>query len=302
MRVAVSSLSFSNSPLLMSELSAAGFSPTPNRAGKVLQGQALAAFLAGHEAAIVGTELIDGAVLDSCPDLKVVAKYGVGLDNVDERELARRGIRLGVAAGVNRRSVAELVLAFLLGHSRNVFASVASMRQGMWQKAGGRELSSMTVGLVGFGHTGSEVARLLAPFGTTVLYHDVVDKTTEAKSVGAVSASYADLLARADAVSFHVPGGAATNRMLGSSEIATMRPHALVINTSRGSVVDFDAATNAVIGGRLGGFAADVFPVEPDDLSRFRDQPNLYFTPHIGGNSQEAVLAMGRAAIQQLLR
>ncbi len=284
----------------MAELAAAGFSATPNRTGRVLKGEELGAFLAGHDAAIVGTEVVDAKVLALCPTLLIISKYGVGLDNLDEAELRRRHIRLAYAAGVNRRSVAELVLGFLIGHFRNLFVSVSTMREGRWQKNGGCQLSSLTVGIVGLGHTGSEVARLLGPFGPKLLFYDIVEKSDVAALVGATKAGYLDLLKTCDAVSFHVPGGAATRLMLGTKEIAQLKRRALVVNTSRASVVDFDAVCDAVSTGRLGGFAADVFPVEPDDLSRFRDQPNLYFTPHIGGNSEEAVLAMGRAAIANL--
>jgi D-3-phosphoglycerate dehydrogenase len=299
-KIAVSSLSFSKNTALMAELTDAGFDVTPNRSGKVMQGDELGAFLAGHDGAIVGTEIIDGKVLDLCPDLKLISKYGVGLDNLDEAELKRRGIPFACTPGVNKRSVAELVLGFMLGHCRNIYTSLEGMREGRWLKDGGRELSSMTVGIVGFGHTGSEVAKLLQPFGTKILYVDIVDKTKEAAVLGAQRLEYDSLLRTSDVISFHVPATPQTKRMFGPKEIEIVRPHGLIVNTSRGSVVEFDATCAAVIDGKLGGFAADVFPVEPDDFSRFRGQPRLYFTPHIGGNSQEAVLAMGRAAIAAL--
>ncbi len=285
----------------MQELQAAGFEATPNRSGKILAGEELGRFLSGHETAIVGTEVIDAPVLDFCPGVRFVAKYGVGLDNLDLEEMKRRGIASGWLPGINRRSVAELVLGFMLGHCRNLYSSLDGMRQGRWLKDGGREVSSMTVGLVGFGHTGSEVARLLKAFGSKILYCDVLDKRSEAAALGASAAPFDELVRSSDILSFHVPATATTREMYGARQIAETKPGCLVINTSRGSVVDFEAVVAAVKDGRLGGFAADVFPVEPDDLSRFRDESRLYFTPHIGGNSQEAVLAMGRAAIQSLV-
>lgn len=299
-KTAVSSLSFSKNPVLMDELQAAGFEATPNRSGKVLQGDELARFLAGHETAVVGTEILSAEVLDLCPRLRYVAKYGVGLDNLDLPELNRRGIGVGWVPGVNRRAVAELVLGFMLGHTRNIVASIAGMRQGRWLKDGGRELSSLTVGIVGFGNTGSEVARLLRPFGNKIFFFDVVDRRADAAHWGAQPLSYDEMVATADVLTFHVPATPETKGMFGAEEIAKAKPTCLVVNTARGSVVDFEATCQAVAGGRLGGYAADVFAVEPDDFSRFRDQQHLYFTPHIGGNSQEAVLAMGRAAILKL--
>lgn len=299
-RTAVSSVSFSKSAALLAELRDSDFEPTPNLAGRVLAGMELGRFLDGHEAAVVGTEVVDASVLDLCPTLRYLAKYGVGLDNLDLGELRKRGIAVGVVPGVNKRAVAELTLGFMIGHCRNIFRTSSDMKKGLWIKDGGRDLSTAVVGIVGFGNIGTEVTKLLASFGTTVQFTDVVDKSVEGLRLGAKQVPYDDLLASSDIISFHVPGTPATSNMFDAGAIRRTNRHALVINTSRGKVVDFDAVTASVIAGDLGGYAADVFVVEPVDLSRFRDQPTLYFTPHIAGNSRDAVLAMGRASIAQL--
>lgn len=301
LRVAVTSTSFAKQSELLAELEALGVSVVANTGGIDLEGQRLADFLAASKAelAIIGREPITDEILAVCPDLRAISKYGVGLDNVDEAALRARRVKLYAAPGTNRRAVAELVLAFALGHVRNVTPSVLNMKQGRWEKLGGRDLSSLTVGIVGFGNTGSELARLLKAFGCTVLFTDLVDKTAIGRDVGARAATYADIVAKADVITFHVPATDATRLMFSAEQISKSQPHALVINTSRGSVVDFDATCRAVIEGRLGGFAADVFPVEPCDVSTW-SHPRLYFTPHIGGNSREAVLAMGRAALRHV--
>lgn len=297
-RLAVTSPSFAKSAELMAELAKFECPITANSDGRQLAGQALIEFLNTSRAsiAIVGRESITTEVLAACPELKFIAKYGVGLDNIDEAALKQFGVKLGWTAGVNKRSVAELVVGFALGHCRNIIPSMTAMRAGRWEKNGGRQLSNMTVGIVGFGHTGSEVARLSRAFGCKILYADIVDKSNDAVSLGAIAATYTEILQTAEIVTFHVPLTAQTKGMLSDREITHLRRDALVINTSRGEVVDFNAVCHAVESGKLGGFAADVYEIEPCDLSA-RTHPNLYFTPHIGGNAVEAVRAMGMAAV-----
>lgn len=302
-RVAVSAASFVKNATLvreLRELSEFGFEVWLNPLGHVMTREELIDFWreTKPDAAIVGTELVDAVVLDAAPGLKVVAKYGVGLDNVDEVELARRGIALAWTGGVNKRAVSELVLAFALGHFRNAGASIDLMRQGQWVKDGGRQLSNLRVGIVGFGHVGSDLASLLAAFGSDVVCHDILDKAHEAAKVGARQVSYDDLLAHSDMITFHVPATALTRGMFGAREIEIVKETALIVNTSRGSVLDFDATTQALLGGRIGGLAVDVYPSEPFKLSpELAACSRFYATPHIGGNTREAVLAMGRSAI-----
>ena len=253
--------------------------------------------------AIIGTEPITEEILASCKSLKFIAKYGVGTDNLYEPAMHKYGVKLGWTGGVNKRSVAELVLGFLLGHFRNIAPTSHALRQGKWLKVGGRQLSGCTVGIVGFGHTGSEVARLLRSLGlpaSQVLYHDIKDRILDAAEIGTTLSTFENMLLRADAISFHVPLDDTTRAMYGPEQIARTRSGALIINTARGEVVDFRETCKAVQRGHLGGFAADVYASEPFDGSDFRDEPNLYFTPHIGGNSAEAVLAMGRSAISHV--
>ena len=302
-RVAVASTSFSANETLISELSAIGVEVVRNAEGRRFKTEeALAEFIGSAEYAVVGVEPVGEAVIAACPNLEMVAKYGVGRDNLDEPALEAAGVKVGWTGGINRRSVTELTLAFALGHLRNVWPSVSLMRQGQWVKVGGRELSGCTFGIVGLGHVGSDVAKIVRTFGTTVVYRDIVDRSVVAEELGLRSMEYEELLREADVVSFHVPGTPLTKEMFGEAQIPRMKPSALVINTSRGSVIEFSETVDAVRDGRLGGFAADVFPNEPFDASAFAGDDRLYFTPHIGGSSREAIMAMGRSAIQHLRR
>ncbi len=296
--IAVSSPSFAKSVTLMGELNLLGVPTYANTTGRELNEQELIKFFVEGKAsiAIVGRELITKNVLNQAKNIKFVAKYGVGLDNLDPSDLADLGIGLGWTGGVNRRAVAEMVLGFATCHSRNIFVSVDRLRHGAWIKDGGRDLSGQTVGIVGYGCVGSEVAKIMGFLGCKLVYTDILDRSREARETKAESRSLDELLEVADIVSLHVPLTTETRGMIGPRELGMMKSSALLINTSRGGVVDFEAACRVVMGGKIGGFAADVFPEEPMDLTPW-NHPRLYFTPHIGGNSVEAVLAMGRSAI-----
>ncbi len=301
-RVAVTSASFVKSAVLLAELEATGAQLILNDSGRVFDEQQFLSFVrkAKPEVLLIGTEPLTLAVLEANPELRFVAKYGVGLDNLDPAVLESRGIGLGWTGGVNRRSVAELVLAFALGHCRKAVVGIRRLRRGEWVKDGGVQLSDLQVGIVGFGAVGTEVARLLQGFGCRTVYCDVVDRSQAARDLGVAQLPYEDLLRTSDIITLHVPATPQTLGMFGTETLLLVKPNALLINTSRGSVVAFDATCNAVVDGRLGGYAADVFPVEPCDLTPWASCDALYFTPHIGGNTREAVLAMGRSAIAHI--
>ncbi len=302
LRVAISSPSFCSSKVLLQELAGLPVTVVANSDGRRMNEAELIAFLseARAEVAIIGLEPFTRRVVESCKSVKIVCKYGVGTDNLDHEAMRDAGVALGWTAGVNRRSVSELVLAFALGHCRNAVPSVKNMLDGKWLKAGGRQLSNATMGIVGFGHIGTDLAGLLRPFSSSVLACDVLDKAADAQRLGAEIATYAEILARSDVITFHVPSTPKTRNMFAAEHLKLVKPDVLLINTSRGDIVAFDTVCEAVRDGKLGGFAADVYPDEPYDASRWRGVEHLYFTPHIGGNAREAVLAMGRAAISHV--
>ncbi len=298
--IAVSSVSFSKNPTLRRELADLGTPIRFNETGGILDGETLAAFIDDAEIALVGTEVISRDILMKTPRLKFIAKYGVGLDNIPESLLSEFGIKLGWTGGVNARSVSELVLGFALGHLRRVTSSICSMREGHWIKHGGRELSSCRVGIIGLGAVGKDLARLLRAFGATVSFNDIADRSEVARELGLIRLNLEELVAISDVVSLHVPLTPETKGMVSASVLSLFKHDALLINTSRGSVVDFPAVVAAVADGKLGGFAVDVYPEEPFNAATLKQYPSIYCTPHIGGNSQEAVLSMGRSAIHHI--
>ena len=296
----MASLSFAGNPILRAELTAKYPNVTFTESSSILDGDALVALLRGHDCAIVGLERVDAQVLAQLPELRIVSKYGVGLDGIDLDALARRGIKLGWTGGVNRRSVAELTLAFALALLHRVPEGDVALRRGRWNKVVGRELTGKTVGIIGCGFVGQDLVRLLAPFACRILAHDIRDYPEFYAAHRVTPVGLAALLQAADVVTLHVPLDAGTRGLIGAGEIARMRPGTFLINAARGGLVDEAALADALERGHLAGAACDVFQMEPDANPRLAALPVFLGTPHIGGASQEAQLAMGRAAIDGL--
>lgn len=298
--VGVTSRSFSKHAILRRELTAQCPSVRFNDDGARLTGVALAGFLRGCEAAIVGLEPVTEKLLEELPELRVISKYGVGLDGLDLRAMSRRGVALGWTPGVNRRSVAELALSCIIALLRRLPHAVSAVQAGRWEQVRGRELSHSVLGVVGCGNVGQELVRLVQPFGTTVLVNDIEDRDAFCRETGARSCALDELLASADVVSLHVPLDGSTRGMLSASTLRAMKPGAVLVNTARGGLVDEREVGVMLNDGHLSGAAFDVLTIEPPMDSSFSKHPGIIVTPHIGGSSEDAVLAMGRAAIEGL--
>jgi phosphoglycerate dehydrogenase-like enzyme len=299
-RIAVASRSFARNAALRRELMAKCPHVTFSESPSVLDGDELVALLRGHDRAIVGLERVDERVLSQLPDLRVISKYGVGLDGLDVAAIARRGIRLGWTGGVNRRSVAELTLAFAIALLHRVPECDVALRHGQWHTLVGRQLTGKIVGIIGCGAVGQDLVRLLSPFDCRILANDIRDYPEFFAAHHVEPASLEELLTTADVVTLHVPLDASTKGMIGARELAKMRSGSIVINAARGGLIDEDAVADALERGRLAGAACDVFQMEPDANPRLLSLPTFLGTPHIGGSTQEAQLAMGRAAIEGL--
>jgi D-3-phosphoglycerate dehydrogenase len=298
--VAVLSRSFSKNSILRAELQAAHPNVVFNDAGLSLKDEALVAFAQGHAGLIVALEKVDAALLEQLPDLKVIGKYGVGLDNVDLAACQRLGIKVGWTGGVNRRSVAELALSLMIACLRSIVFSDREIRDGRFSQIPGRQLSGRTVGLVGCGHVGQELTRLLQPFGCRILAHDIRDFPEFYAQTGVEPVSFETLVAEAEIVSLHVPLTAATRHLFDAAVLGRMRKGSVLVNTARGGLVDEEALKAALPTGPIAAAAFDVFSPEPPVDVGLLHLPNFISTGHIGGSTEEAVLAMGRAAIRGL--
>ncbi len=299
--VAVASHSFPKSQTLRQELLARYPGSTFNETGRPLGRDALIAFLRGHAKAITGLETLDEAVFDALPDLRVVSKYGVGLDMIDLAAARRHGVAIRWTPGVNRQAVAELTIGFMIALCRSIVPLALNVRGGVWrQPGGGRQLSSAVIGVLGCGHVGQQVARLCRAFGATVLAHDVRAYDEFYREYGVQPVAFSALLEQADIVTVHVPLDASTRGLIGAHELSSMKPAAYLVNTARGGIVDESAVAAALVERRLAGAAFDVFTAEPPVNRELLRAPNFIGTPHIGAGTHEAALAMGRAAIAGL--
>ena len=294
--VAVCSRSMSRDPFLRDALLQRTDSVRFNDAGISLKGTELIEFLSGASQAVIALELLSEEIIRCCPDLKLISKYGVGIDNIDVEYLRRADVSLKYTDGVNRRAVSELALALMLMAVRNIPLATETVRMSKWKQVVGLELSSQTVGIIGYGNVGSDLAGLLKPFGSRVVFHDILNFD----SSNAEQLSLRDLLACSDIVSLHVPLTKDTDRMVNQQFLKLMKRGSILVNTARGNLIDIDALKEAIETEQLSCAALDVFPEEPLVDRWFLNNPRIITTPHIGGSSQEAIRAMGMAAIKNL--
>jgi D-3-phosphoglycerate dehydrogenase len=299
-RIAVASRSFSKHPVLRAELLERYSDVTFNDQGVSLKGSGLIDYLQGHDRAITALEVLDDALFQAVPELKVVSKYGVGTDMLDLEAMVRQGVRLGWTGGVNRRAVSELVIAFAIALLRHMPRVSAEILDGTWRQALGRQLSDRTVGIIGCGHVGKDLAILLRAFGCRVLAHDILDFPDFYAANGVEPVGLETLLETADVVTLHLPLDGSTKNLLNARRLSRMKPDAILINAARGGLIDEAALKTMLKEGRLAGAAFDVFRVEPPEDREMLLLPNFMATPHIGGSAEEAVLGMGRAAIRGL--
>lgn len=233
---------------------------------------------------------VDAELLAAAPRLRVVGRLGVGTDNLDLEALEARGVTVRLATGANAVSVAEHVIGALLFLSRPSFTATGRVIAGEWPRPEliGRELSGRTLGLLGFGATARAVAQRAAALGMAIVASDPV--VTDA-GPGVELLAPEELFAAADALSVHAPLLPSTRGLVGTSAIARMPEGALLVDTSRGGVVDHDAVLAALRSGHLAGAALDVHPVEPVDATtgaRYADVPGLLLTPHLAGVTHES--------------
>jgi D-3-phosphoglycerate dehydrogenase len=300
MRVVVTSRSFSRHPVLRQELLETYPGAIFNDDGLSLSDNSLTNFLSGAEKAITALEIIDANTFDALPELKVLSKYGVGFDMIDLDAMAQAGIKLGWSGGTNKRSVSELVIAFAIQLLRHTPKASNDVIDGNWRQYIGRQLSQRTVGIIGCGQVGKDLATLLRAFGCRVLAHDIIDFPDFAYKNDIAFVDLETLLKQSDVVTLHLPFDDKTSNIISANRLALMKPDAILINAARGGLIDENALKNALKSRQLGGAALDVFVMEPPQDFELLGLHNLIVTPHLGGSAEEAILAMGRAAIKGL--
>jgi len=301
MKVKVSTVAFSKNKYLVDRLLKEFPDAVVNTQGIRMNDDKFVEYFSDADAAIIGLELITPAILDQLPSLKMIAKYGVGLDNVDLKACKERNIQIGWTGGVNKRSVAEMTLGFMLALLRNLYSTSNQLKQLTWNKNGGVQLSGKTIGIIGLGNIGREVVQLLKPFQCNILVNDIDDISEYTAQHGLKSVSKEELIAHSDVVTIHTPLTPQTANMFNLDWLKKMKPGAMLINTARGGIINEPDLKYALTNNIIAGAALDVYETEPPVDIELLGLPNLICTPHTGGNATEAVIAMGVSAIDHLI-
>ena len=260
----------------------------------------LADLLAGAMGAIVSTDPFTADVLRAAVDLRVIARVGVGVDSIDLDAASERGVQVATTPGANEHAVADHAVGLMLAVLRRITQLDRDVRAGGWHRTGlftPRQLTGATVGLVGYGHIGRRVAARLRGFDVELLIHDPALPAGR----GDTSIALDDLLRRSDVVSLHCPLTASTRHLIDARALGLMRPEAVLVNTSRGGVVDEDALVAALSAGAIAGAALDVFEGEPPAGSPLLELDNVVVSPHNAGLSTSSVAEMTRRATQAVL-
>lgn len=255
---------------------------------------------------VVRSTKVTAEMLGATPGLKLVIRAGSGYDTIDYKNAAERGISVANCPGKNSVAVAELTIGMMIALDRRIVDGVVDLRRGVWNKkeyGKARGLKGRTLGVVGLGRIGYEVAKRAKALEMELIYSDVIDYPDFEKELGIRKVSFDKLLGESDFISLHVPGGEKTKHIIGAGELAKMKPTAFVVNCSRGGTVDEVALAKAVESGKLGGAALDVYEIEPAATDKeFKDPvvnvPRIYGTHHIGASTEQAQDAVAEEVVK----
>jgi len=269
-----------------------------------ISAEELLAALPEYRALVVRSRTrVNARVIEAGKNLKVVGRAGVGVDNIDVAAAVSKGVVVVNSPLAASVSVAEHALGLMLALARLIPAADASLKQGRWEKSAfvGGELNGKTLGLLGIGRIGAEVAKRGAAFGMAIMAYDPYLNAGQIRQRGAEPASFDDVMARSDYVSLHLPFTAETKGMLGATQLAKMKKGARLICAARGGVVDEDALRAALDSGQLAGAALDVFTAEPPPAGSIATHPKVVATPHVGAQTHEAQSRAGLMIAEEVL-
>jgi D-3-phosphoglycerate dehydrogenase len=285
----------------LSKLEQAGYTVVLSPAGRFPTEGELTQLLPDCVGLLAGVEPVTAKVLESAQFLRVISRNGSGLDNIDLDAAKKLNIKVCRAEGANARGVAELTIALILSLTRAIPATDARLKQGEWKRKNGIELQGRTLGLVGCGRIGQEVARLALAFDMRVLAYDPVQTGLFSPSLLFRYGSLDDVLSQSDIVSLHCPPLSDGRPLVCADTIRKMKRGVYIINTARGTLLQEDDVLEAIKRGHIAGLAADAFRAEPpEELELFRHE-NVIATPHIGGFTKESVDRAMESAVDNLL-
>ena len=302
MKVFISTSSFAEydkSPVRLLESN--GFEVVLNPYGRKLKLEEVATLAKGCVGIIAGTEPLTEEVLRQLPDLNAISRCGTGLDNVDVGAARKRGIAVRTTPDAPTQAVAELTVALILNVLRRINFMDRQVRSGAWSKEMGRLLSGKTVGIIGLGRVGRRVTKLSRSFGVKILASELKPDKKWAEKNKVSLTSLEELLRESDIVTLHIPYTKQNRNLINAKRLKIMKRGAILINTSRGGLVDEDALYQALKGGHLGGAALDAMEIEPYHGS-LKELDSVILTPHIGSYAIEARVQMEMEAAKNLIR
>jgi len=272
-----------------------------NPGGKPLGEDELIPLLDGCDGCVAGVDYFTAKVLNSSPRLRVVSRYGVGVDRVDLAAARARGVVVCNTPGANSQAVADLTFGLLLSLARGIPALDRETRKGSWPRSCGVELFGKTLGILGLGAVGKAVARRALGFSMKVIAHDPLMDEDFARANGVVAASFDRVIREADFLSLHMPFTERDRNVISREAMGAMRKGALIVNTARGGLIDEAAAYDLLREGHLGGLGLDVYETEPPPRSPLFELENVVVTPHTAAHTVEATQAMADMSAQNLI-
>jgi D-3-phosphoglycerate dehydrogenase len=301
-KIAITTSSFAQfSPEPLEYLRKRGWGYVLNSCGRALKPAETMALLKDCVGVIAGIEIYDMNVLSQLDKLRVISRVGTGLDSIDLDLCARKGIKIFATPDGPTRAVAELVIGMMLNLLRGISMMDGRLRAGQWKKHMGGLFQGKTVGVVGLGRIGAQVAQLSLSLGAAVIYNDPFSKATDFKLIDNIQVrSLSRLFSESDIVSLHVPYNQENHHLVNKDMLGLMKTSALLINCARGGLVDEDALLEALQAKKISGAALDVFSQEPYSGPLTKCE-NVILTPHIGSYAREARVRMETDAVIQLL-
>lgn len=272
-----------------------------NELGRPLTEDELIPLLKDCDGYVAGLDFVTEKVINSCENLKIISRYGAGFDRVDIAAAKAKGIPVTNTPGVNAEAVGELAFSLILSVARRITYLNNSTRNGEWVRSTGMELKGKTIGIMGLGAIGKVVARCAKGFEMNVIAYDPFINEAHCKENNITVCTFDEVVEQADVISLHLPLLDSTKHMINKDAISKMKPTTILINTSRGGIIDEDAAYEALKAGKLGGLGLDAFEIEPPTGSTLFELDNVVVTPHTGAHTKEATDNMANAAIKNLI-
>lgn len=272
-----------------------------NPYGRPLTEDELIPLLEGCDGFVAGLDFITEKVLKSCKGLRVISRYGAGYDRVDTAAAKTCGIPVTNTPGVNAQAVADLSMALILAAARRIPMLDAKTRDGQWVRSTGIEIYNKTMGILGLGAIGKNVAKRAQGFDMRVLAYDPYMDKDYAEKHDIQVCTFDEVITQADVLSLHLPLNDETRNSINIGSMREMKKGVIIVNTSRGGIIDEDAAAQMLKAGQLGGLGLDAFAQEPPEKSPLFELDNVVLTPHTGAHTKEATENMANAAVKNLI-